>query len=103
MVLALKQIGPMQIPTNTSGTKDFPCKHEFGTKINQVDVVIKDFKLDQVGAAKPIDIVSVGARQVRTSTTNNKEVTFTVRVNLQNGGNYTGEVSALIIADVVAP
>lgn len=100
MVLALKKLDAIPIPTNTSGSKDFPCEHTFATKINQVDVVIKEFKLDQHGAVKPIEIVQVGARQVRISSTNNKKVTFTIRVNLKNGGNYTGEVTPLIIADV---
>jgi hypothetical protein len=59
-------------PTNTSGTEDIPCTHTFATKINQVDVAIKEFKLDQVGTVRPIEIVQVGARQVRISLSDNR-------------------------------
>jgi hypothetical protein len=107
MTLALQTVRKT-IPTTTSGAFDIPCEATFATKVNKdaqgkfrVDVAIKEFKLDQVGDEQPIDIVQVGARDVEIKTgSNDKTVKFFIRCNLKNAAKYTGEVSALVIADV---
>lgn len=109
MTLALQTVRKL-IPNTTSGVLNIPCEATFLTKINKdaqghfrVDVVIKEFKLDQVSAEQPIDIVQVGARDVGIKTgSNDKTVQFVIRCNyqLKNSAKYTGEVSALVIADV---
>jgi len=109
MTLALQTVRKL-IPNTTSGVLNIPCEATFPTKVNKdaqghfrVDVVIKEFKLDQVSAEQPIDIVQVGARDVGIKTgSNDKTVQFVIRCNyqLKNSAKYTGEVSALVIADV---
>jgi hypothetical protein len=109
MTLALTTVRKT-IPNTTSGVLDIPCEATFATKVNKdsqgnfrVDVAIKEFKLDQVSAEQPIDIVQVGARGVGIKAgSNDRTVQFVIRCNyqLKNAAKYTGEVSALVIADV---
>jgi hypothetical protein len=61
------------------------------------DVAIKSFKLDLAGGARPTDVV-----QVTASVANAGGATVTVRIKTHySGGPYSGEVSVLIIADLV--
>jgi hypothetical protein len=109
MALALKTVRKT-IPNTTSEVLNIPCEATFPTKVKKdsqgnfiVDVAIKEFKLDQVSAEQPVDIVQVGARDVAIKTgSNDKTVQFVIRCNykLKNAAKYTGEVSALVIADV---
>jgi hypothetical protein len=109
MTLALTTVRKT-IPNTTSGVFNIPCEATFATKVNKdsqgkfrVDVAIKEFKLDQVSAEQPIDIVQVGARDVGIKTgSNDRTVQFVIRCNyqLKNAAKYTGEVTALVIADV---
>jgi hypothetical protein len=109
MTLALQTVRKT-IPNTSSGVLNIPCEATFPTKVNKdaqgnfrVDVAIKEFKLDQVSAEQPIDIVQVGARDVGIKTgSNDKTVQFVIRCNyqLKNAAKYTGEVSALVIADI---
>jgi hypothetical protein len=109
MVLALRSRRE-KIPRNTVGEHKIHCEETFPTKINKgpdgkhlVDVAIKEFKFDQEGNEQAIDIVQVGTIKVEVEGSNERTISFDIRCRLENAGKYTGEVTALIIADVAPP
>jgi len=100
-------------PGADKSEREIELEHTFPKKVNKdsqgnpiVDVAIKEFKLDQrhPGDLLLIDTVQVGARSVGIKPgSNDKTVKFTIRCRytLKNpAADYTGEVTALIIADV---
>lgn len=111
MVLALKHVRKT-IPNTTSGVLNIPCEETFPTRVNIVDVAIREFKLDQSvqddTKVQPVDLVQVGARDVHIEGPGEKTVKFTIRCDYKikkaapsaATPKYTGEVTALIIADV---
>ena len=89
--------------TNETGRHEDTVTEGFESDINEDDnhdpiaeVAIQSFKLDLAGSADPTDIV-----QVTASVENVSGASVTVRFRTEySGGPYSGEVVALIIADV---
>ena len=89
--------------TNETGIHEDTISKGFERRIREVehqpvvDVAIQSFKLDLAGHARPTDIVQVTAGLADVG-----EETVTVRVRTNySGGPYSGEVTVLIIADLV--
>lgn len=101
MALAFMR-APLRI-TNESGAHEDTTSQTFPKNIRVVDgrpvvdVAIQSFKLDLAGGARPTDLV-----QVTASVANAGGASVTVRIKTDySGGRYSGEVTALIIADLV--
>jgi hypothetical protein len=89
--------------TNETGAHEDTLTKSFPKDIRVVDhqavanVAIQSFKLDLAGGARPTDIVQVTAS---VADTGGAAVTVRVKTNY-SGGPYSGEVSVLIIADLI--
>ena len=99
MTLAFEKV---RIPiTNETGVHEDAVPKTFPKEINVVngkpvaEVAIQSFKLDLAGGARPTDSVQVTA----SADTGGSTVTVRVKTNY-SGGPYSGEVVALIIADL---
>jgi hypothetical protein len=89
--------------TNETGIHEDTITKGFERDIREVEhrpvveVAIQSFKLDLAGNARPTDVV-----QVTASIQDVGEETVTVKVRTNySGGPYSGEVTVLIIADLV--
>jgi hypothetical protein len=94
--------------TGSKGAVEFPgSKATFDTRVYNAQVAIQTFKLDQVDNEhlKPIDLVQVGARNVKITGAKKNIVEYVIKTDysLRPAGNYTGEVIVLVIADVARP
>ena len=101
MALAFKK-ATLQI-TNEAGAHVDTTSQTFPKDIRVVggrpvvDVAIQSFKLDLAGGARPTDVV-----QVTASVADAGGASVTVRIKTDySGGRYSGEVTALVIADLV--
>ena len=89
--------------TNETGIHEDTISKGFEHRIREVEhrpvveVALQSFKLDLAGAAHPTDVVQVTASLADVG---ENEVTVRVRTNY-SGGPYSGEVTVLIIADLV--
>jgi hypothetical protein len=113
-MLAFKAVGT-RIPdasgvagSGSKGAVEFPGNEaKFDTRVYNAQVAIQTFKLDQVDNEhlKPIDLVQVGAKDVKITGTNKNVVEYVIKTDysLRPAGNYTGEVIVLVIADVARP
>jgi hypothetical protein len=95
MALAFESVR-VPIP-QTTGAFSTNENRSFDHDIRIAEVAIKSFKLDYVGGPRTSDIVQVTAS---VDSVGDDTVDFTVKTNY-SGGTYSGEVSVLIIADVV--
>jgi hypothetical protein len=68
----------------------------FERKVQKANAAIKAFKLDYVGGTRETDISEVSISNVNPS---HATVEFTVTVNY-SGGEFTGEVVVLVIAEI---
>jgi len=80
----------------TTGAYSTNQSKPFGEKVRTAEVALKSFKLDAVGGSRPSDIVQV---TVRLQSIGDEDVEYNITTNY-SGGNYTGEVTVLVIADV---
>ena len=89
--------------TNETGIHEDTISKGFERDIREeehrpvVEVAIQSFKLDLAGNARPTDVVQVTASLADVG---EEEVTVRVRTNY-SGGPYSGEVTVLIIADLI--
>lgn len=95
MALEFKTV-TVNIP-QTTGAFNQNQDSSFGKKVRKADVALKAYKLDYVGGARTSDIVQVG---VSLESVGDEAVEFKVKANY-SGGTYTGEVSVLVIADLL--
>jgi hypothetical protein len=96
MGLAFKTV-TVTIP-NTEGVFQTNEDVGFGKDVRVADVAIKAFKLDYAERpTPPSDIVQVGASVTNVA---GETVEFRVKTNY-SGTEYTGEVSVLVIADLL--
>jgi hypothetical protein len=96
MGLAFKTV-TVNIP-NTEGVFQSNQDVSFGDDVRVAEVAIKAFKLDYAERpTPPSDIVQVGASLTNVG---GETVEFRVKTNF-SGTEYTGEVSVLVIADVI--
>lgn len=99
MPLAFKE-KTKQIPRQSTGPQSLGDQVAFPTDVKQVNVVVKSFKLEHVGAAQPTDIVKVGISGV---THSGNDVSYNIICEYSGknpGSTFTGEVTALVIAEV---
>jgi hypothetical protein len=69
----------------------------FGRRVRTAEVALKAFKLDYVGGARTGDIAQAG---VSLESVGDEAVEFKVKANY-SAATYTGEISVLVIADVL--
>jgi hypothetical protein len=82
--------------TNESGEHVDTQTRTFPKNLKAAEVAIQSFKLDLAGSARPTDIVQVTAR---VEDRGGASVTVSIKTNY-SGGRYSGEVTALIIAEL---
>jgi hypothetical protein len=88
------------IPRQSTGPQTLGDQVAFTTEVVQANVVVKSFKLEHVGAAQPTDIVKVGITGVSHA---GNDVSYNIICEYSGknaGGTFTGEVTALVIAEV---